>query len=104
MLVLENKKDLLSHLSFLLKKHKEQIEQKEKIIRTRAEINEIGSPILVLWKDTFKKPQFNQGKNKDTQHQSQEWEGAGYTHHGVCGHKKDDKGMLWKTVPINSTT
>lgn len=48
MLVLENKKDLLSHLSFLLKKHKEQIEQKEKTIRTRAGINEIESPMLVL--------------------------------------------------------
>lgn len=48
MLVLEKKKDLLSHLSFFLKKHKEQIEQKGKTIRTRAEINEIESPVLVL--------------------------------------------------------
>lgn len=48
MLVLEKKKDLLSHLSFLLKKHKEQIEQKEKNNKDKSEINEIGSPMLVL--------------------------------------------------------
>lgn len=48
MLILEKKKDLISNLSFLLKKHNEEIKQKKKTIRTRAEINEIESPILVL--------------------------------------------------------
>lgn len=103
MLVLEKKKDLLSHLSFLLKKHKEQIEQKEKNNKDKSEINEIGSPMLVLWKDTFKKPQFNQGRNKDTQHQYEEWEGGGYTTESVDT-KRWQGDVMKNCVPINSTT